>query len=130
MTGRNPIRLWCLLVLTASSVHGEEPPPAQETRPDEKKTAETYQIDAVHSTILFRVTHLGVGPFWGRFKQLGGTIEFTPGPNGGLALDVQLAIASVDSGNERLDGHLKSPDFFDASKFPQATFKTTASRRL
>ncbi|MCH7812943.1 MAG: YceI family protein [Planctomycetes bacterium] len=130
MAGRSLIRLWCLLVLTATSVRGDQASPTQATTPAEKNPAETYQIDAVHSTVLFRATHLGVGPFWGRFKQLSGSIEFTPGHDGGLALDVQMAIASVDSGSERLDGHLKSPDFFDASKFPQATFKSTGSRRL
>jgi len=86
---------------------------------------ETFAVDAVHSTALFRVHHLGASRFWGRFNELAGTI--TSGDGGaGLALDVTIKTDSVDTSNEKLDNHLRSPDFFNAKEFPTMTFKSTS----
>jgi len=86
--------------------------------------ATTFAIDGVHSMALFRVVHMGAGPFWGRFNDVGGT--FTMGSSSAdLSFDVTIGVGSVDSGNEKLDGHLKSPDFFAVAEFPTATFKST-----
>ncbi len=82
----------------------------------------TYSIDPVHSTAIFRIKHMGAGPFYGRFNDVSGTIAFDGSES--LELDVSVAIESVDSGSERLDGHLKSPDFFNAKEFPTMTFKS------
>ena len=89
-----------------------------------------YDIDPVHSTVLFRVQHLGAGQFWGRFNDVTGTITFTPEKEEHFAFDVNVDLESVDSGNEKLDGHLKSPDFFNAKEFKNMTFKSTEVERL
>ncbi|MBT8485236.1 MAG: YceI family protein [Phycisphaerales bacterium] len=103
--------------------------PGATTAAPQPTTTHSYEIDSVHSTALFRVHHLGAGRFYGRFNTLDGTIEHTPGSERGLAFDVTIPIESVDTNNASLDGHLKSPDFFNAREFEAMTFKSTSARR-
>ena len=93
-----------------------------------KTEAATFSIDPVHSMALFRVRH-GVSMFWGRFNKVTGTITYVPDSASGLELEVTIAIDSVDSSSEKLDGHLKSEDFFYAEKYPNATFKSKTARK-
>ncbi len=88
---------------------------------------ETFMIDQVHSSAIFRILHMGAGPFYGRFNEVGGTIVFDG--NDTLELDVTVMIESADTGNERLDGHLKSPDFFNAREFPKMAFKSRSAKK-
>lgn len=90
--------------------------------------ARTFEVDPVHSATLFRVQHLGAGMFYGRFNDVTGTIEFDPDAKRGLKLDIDVAIDSVDCGHPGLDGHLKSPDFFNAVEFPKMMFRTTSAK--
>ena len=89
---------------------------------------ETFNIDSVHSTAIFRVQHLGAGNFYGRFNELEGTIDWDA--DTGPSFDVSIKIESVDSGNEALDKHLKNADFFDAKQFPTMTFKSTGVKKM
>ena len=89
---------------------------------------ETFNIDGVHSTAIFRVQHLGAGNFYGRFNDLEGTIGWNE--ETGPSFDVTIKIESVDSGNEALDRHLKNADFFDAKQFPNMTFKSTSAKKM
>ena len=89
---------------------------------------ETFNIDSVHSTAIFRVQHLGAGNFYGRFNELEGTIDWDV--EAGPSFDVSIKIESVDSGNEALDRHLKNADFFDAKQFPTMTFKSTGAKKM
>jgi polyisoprenoid-binding protein YceI len=93
--------------------------PAAETPNDGK-----WSIDPVHSKALFRVLHLGAGAFWGKFDDVQGSITYYGGEKA-PEFDVSIAIESVHSGNESLDKHLKSPDFFNAKEFPAMTFKSS-----
>jgi polyisoprenoid-binding protein YceI len=87
-----------------------------------------YKIDDVHSSALFRVHHLGAGQFWGRFNSVSGTMTFGAG-GAPVAFDIAIATESVDTAEPKLDGHLKSPDFFNVKEFPSMTFKSTAVTR-
>ena len=89
---------------------------------------ETFNIDSVHSTAIFRVQHLGAGNFYGRFNELEGTIDWDA--ESGPSFDVSIKIESVDSGSEALDKHLKNADFFDAKQFPTMTFKSISAKKL
>ena len=89
---------------------------------------ETFNIDSVHSTAIFRVQHLGAGNFYGRFNELEGTIDWDA--ESGPSFDVTIKIESVDSGSEALDRHLKNADFFDAKQFPTMTFKSISAKKL
>ena len=82
-----------------------------------------FNIDAVHSTAIFRVHHVGAGMFYGRFNDVTGMIALSGDVP---SFDVSIAIDSVDSSNERLDSHLKSPDFFNAVEFPTMSFKSSS----
>jgi polyisoprenoid-binding protein YceI len=92
--------------------------------------AVTYTVDSTHSTALFRVHHLGAGQFWGRFNQIDGTFSYADGTASGMSFDLSIPIESIDTNNGQLDGHLKSPDFFNAKEFPAMTFKSTSARAV
>ena len=91
--------------------------------------AQTWNIDDTHSMALFRVQHMGAGMFWGRFNDVGGTITTSGAGPDSIAFDISIDVASVSSGNDKLDGHLKSPDFFSVKEFPKMTFKSTKATR-
>jgi polyisoprenoid-binding protein YceI len=93
--------------------------------PIPEKAAGTYKVDRVHSSCNFRVEHLAASMFWGRFDDVNGTIAYTPGSSGTLEFDIRIPVASVHGGDEKLDNHLKGPDFFNAKEFPEMTFKST-----
>jgi len=78
---------------------------------------------------MFRVQHLGAGMFWGRFDNVTGTISTTGATADTLAMNISIDTASVSSGNSKLDGHLKSPDFFSVKEFPAMTFKSTKAEK-
>ena len=95
---------------------------AQELEPVSESA---FQIDPVHSTAIFKAHHLGAGMFYGRFNDLTGTIRVDDGMP---AFDVSIDINSVDTNNTKLDGHLKSPDFFNVVEFPTMMFKSKSSK--
>lgn len=90
---------------------------------------QAFAIDDVHSMAMFRVVHMGAGPFWGRFNDVSGDFTFEEGKAEGMKFDVTIKTESVDSGNDNLDKHLRSPDFFATKDFPTMTFKSTAARK-
>ena len=90
-----------------------------------------YNVDNVHSTAMFRVQHMGAGNFWGRFNDVQGNVTFTPSDaEKTFAFSIDVPLDSVDSGNEKLDTHLKSPDFFNAKEHEKMSFKSTEVERL
>src|SRR6187431_735853 len=74
-------------------------------------TADSYTVDPVHSTMIFRIKHNNVAYFYGRFNEVTGTISFDPASEGASSLDLSVKTDSVDAGNEKRTGHLKSADF-------------------
>lgn len=100
------------------------------TAPRPAQEATTYSIDPVHSTGLFRVHHFGAGMFYGRFNDVTGTITYNPEDPSSLSFDIVIDVESVDTNIERLNNHLKSPDFFNAKEFREMTFKSTAVSKI
>jgi len=77
--------------------------------------AGTWHVDPVHSSVGFSVKHMVVANFRGGF----GTFEVTLDEQG---LRGSADVASIDVSEENLNGHLLSPDFFDAERHPQLSF--------
>ncbi|PRC42565.1 hypothetical protein C6A85_000000109850 [Mycobacterium sp. ITM-2017-0098] len=86
----------------------------------------TWAIDPVHSSISFSVRHLMVSKVRGVFDTFSGAI--TVAEDGTLSVNAEIAVDSVNTRNEQRDAHLKAADFFDAEKFPVATFVSTGVR--
>ena len=84
-----------------------------------------YTIDPAHSSIGFVARHLGFARVRGTFSDVTGTIEVSPA-TGVASAEVVVAAASVDTGNERRDEHLRSAEFLDADAHPAITFRTTS----
>ena len=86
--------------------------------------ADTYEIDTAHSMIIFRAKHNGVSYNYGRFNAFTGEIMMDEDVSKNK-VEFEVKTASVDTGNEKRDQHLRSPDFFSAKQFPVVTFKST-----
>lgn len=84
----------------------------------------TFAIDNVHSQAGFKVRHF-FAKTPGRFNELTGTIVYDPKDLAKSSVEVVIPAATINTENERRDGHLKSGDFFDVEKHPQITFKST-----
>jgi polyisoprenoid-binding protein YceI len=95
----------------------------------EAKPVSSFRVDTVHSMANFRVQHLGAGMFWGRFDDVQGSITFNEQDADGLSFDISIGIESVHTGNDQLNGHLKSPDFFNAREWPRMSFKSTDAKK-
>lgn len=91
-------------------------------------SAETYTIDSVHSSVGFSLRHL-VSKFTSSFTKVSGTINYDAAKPEASSVEATIAIDSVATANEKRDSHLKSPDFFDTTKFPSATFKSKAWKK-
>ena len=84
-----------------------------------------WQIDNAHSQVEFSVRHMMISNVRGRFETFTGTVEFDEKNPARSTVDVRIAAATINTRDPRRDGHLKSPDFFDAEKYPYVTFKST-----
>lgn len=87
-------------------------------------TAGTWAIDNVHSSINFSVRHLMVSKVRGNFGNFSGAI--TVAEDGAPAVNAEIDVNSIDTGNEQRDEHVRSADFFDAANHPTATFRSTS----
>ncbi|MGH8910467.1 MAG: YceI family protein [Egibacteraceae bacterium] len=87
-------------------------------------TAGAWAIDPVHSDISFTVRHMMVSKVRGHFRAFSGQIVTAEDP---LASSVTttIDIASLDTGNEQRDGHVRSADFLDVATYPTMTYRST-----
>ena len=84
--------------------------------------ASTWEIDGVHSSVVFKVRHMGVAPFFGRFNQISGSVVVNDEKPAESKVELTIPTDSIDSNNAGRDKHLKSPDFFNAEEFPEIKF--------
>jgi len=92
------------------------------------KAQGTWDIDKAHSNIGFNVQHMVVSEVSGNFKDFTGTVVSKNADFDGADVDFSAKVASIDTDNERRDGHLKTDDFFNAEKYPDLTFKGVLSK--
>ena len=86
--------------------------------------AGTYTIDPAHSNVGFEVRHMGIATVRGAFRSSRARVDAT---GDAPVLEGTVEVASIDTGEENRDGHLKAPDFFDVEQYPQITFRSTAT---
>lgn len=84
--------------------------------------AATYQIDPVHSQVEFTVDHLVVFKVNGAFNEYQGEIVADSASKSLTSAKAEIKVASIDTREPKRDGHLVSPDFFDAENHPLMTF--------
>jgi polyisoprenoid-binding protein YceI len=92
--------------------------------------AETFNVDPVHSTVLYRAGHMGVSNSWGRFNEIAGTVTLDDANPKANVIDITIKSASIDSGNPKRDDHLRNADFLNAKQFPTITFKTDSVKPI
>jgi len=92
------------------------------------RSADTYQVDSVHSSMIFRIKHMGVANFYGRFNSISGSFSLDDNASKN-SFQVEIQTGSIDTAQKKRDDHLKSPDFFNAVQFPKITFKSTEVKK-
>jgi polyisoprenoid-binding protein YceI len=88
--------------------------------------AQSFNLDPIHSMVVFRINHFAVSNPFGVFHGPTGTV--TVGADG-PALDISVPVDKVDMGNEKWETHIKSADFFNAKEFPNLTFKSSSVKK-
>ncbi len=84
--------------------------------------AAEYDVDSLHSSLIFRVKHVGASYFFGRFNKIEGGMTFDPKALDKTQIEIVVDATSVDTNNKNRDDHLRGPDFFDAKQFRSMTF--------
>lgn len=85
----------------------------------------SYKLDQTHVAVLFKINHMGLSTFVGRFNKVDATLEFDPGNIAAAKLSAIIDVASLDVNNSDLEETLRSSSWLDTGKYPQAFFKTT-----
>jgi polyisoprenoid-binding protein YceI len=88
-------------------------------------SADTWQIDPIHSAAQFSVRHMGISTVRGAFTKVNGTVDYDPSQPANASVNVTIDTNSVDTRVDMRDNDLKSDHFFDVAKYPTITFKST-----
>lgn len=81
-----------------------------------------WAIDAAHSQAAFTIRHMSISNVNGRFGNIKGVVSIDQTDITKSSVNATIDVTTVDTGMEKRDEHLKSPDFFDTAKFPTMTF--------
>ncbi len=87
--------------------------------------AQSWNVDAVHSNVVFAVDHMVVSEVQGTFKIFDGKMNATKPDMTDASIEFNIDVPSISTDNDMRDKHLKSDDFFNAEKFPKIHFKST-----
>ncbi len=95
------------------------------TPTDRMVDAATWEVDQVHSSVMFSVRHF-FSDVIGTFDEFEATLNFDPNDLDASSVSITIPISSVNTKNEKRDGHLQSADFFDAEQWPNMTFTSSS----
>lgn len=85
----------------------------------------TWTLDKAHSEVEFSIRHMMISRVKGTFNEFSADIKADPEDLTTADISFSIDVASIDTGNEDRDNHLRSADFFDVEKYPALTFKST-----
>ena len=117
-----PAAAFVLAAAVAGSTLAQPAPPS---RDPSQVQAGSYVVEPRHTRIVFSVLHMGFTDYYGQFNGATGKLDLDPANPGKSAVTVSIPTDSVDASNSVLTGELKSPQWFDAAKFPTITFTST-----
>lgn len=89
-----------------------------------------YEVDPVHSSVVFKIRHNNLSNFYGRFNIIKGEIHFDAENPAESTFAFTVPTASIDTHNADRDGHLKNADFFNSRQFPEITFTSTGVKKV
>lgn len=92
--------------------------------------ADTYAVDPVHSSVIFKANHFSAAWVYGNFTDITGTIVHDAANPAASSVDLTVKVDSLTTHNADRDKHLKSPDFFNAKQFPTITFKSKSVAKV
>jgi polyisoprenoid-binding protein YceI len=85
----------------------------------------TWNVDPAHSAAEFKVKHMMISNVNGKFSGISGVLKLDEADPTRSSIEATVPVATLNTGDEQRDGHLKGADFFDAEKFPTFSFKST-----
>jgi len=91
--------------------------------------SQTWNWDKAHSQLNFGIAHMGISEIAGSFTGVTAKITSAKDDLSDAVVELSADVATISTGNEQRNNHLKSPDFFDAAKFPTLTFKSTSFKK-
>lgn len=89
----------------------------------------SFSVDTSHSSVTFEIKHMMISTVDGSFKAFEGDIDLNPDTKTIEAVSATIDAASIDTGIEKRDNHLRSADFFEVEKFPNMTFTMTSFKQ-
>lgn len=101
-------------------------PPVPGTADLKAVTAGTYKADHEHTLVGFRVNHFGFNDYFGIFGDATGTLELDPAQPARAKVEMTIPLTHITTASRELTEHLKTADFFDSAKYPEAKFVSRA----
>jgi polyisoprenoid-binding protein YceI len=90
------------------------------------RAADSYGVDPAHSSVTFKIQHVGISYVQGRFNQVSGQFTIDKDDPSKSSYSLTINVESVDTNQKQRDTHLRSDTFFNAKQFPTITFKSTS----
>jgi len=88
-----------------------------------------FEVDPVHTTVIFKIQHMGVSNFYGRFDDASGSVSLDAADPANDTFNIQVKADSLDTNNKKRDSDVTSPSFFNVAEFPTISFKSTKTAK-
>lgn len=92
-------------------------------------SADTYKIDPVHSSVIFKINHMGFSNVYGIFNDAEGKFTIDEAKPEKSSVEIMVKAENANTFNKKRDEHIQSPDFFNVKQFPQISFKSKSVKK-